>query len=207
MTRRTVMNDPHTTRRTVLQAGAGLFAAVSLPTAASSAQNASRSTRIKQSVINTGHRYEVATAAFERSVGRLDTEASRALKARNAPWPEVESAMARMAGPSGLMLFTQIDQGAIASLAGTAIQCRLYLIGNPAVAAQIVRIDVRGSFYVPFRVALFESSDESGAIICFERPSSFLGALERPELTDIGRMLDSKIDAVVRQVQVSEASK
>jgi uncharacterized protein (DUF302 family) len=103
-------------------------------------------------------------------------------------------------GPSGLMLFTKVDQGAIASLAGTTIQCRLYLVGNPAIASQIVRIDVRGSFYVPFRVAIFERHN-AGAIMCFDRPSSFLGLLERPELTDIGRLLDSKIDAVAQRVR------
>jgi hypothetical protein len=65
---------------------------------------------------------------------------------RGASWDEVEAALARMAGPSGLMLFTQYDQGVIASLAGKPIRCRLYLVGNPAVATQIVRIDIRGSF-------------------------------------------------------------
>jgi hypothetical protein len=37
-------------------------------------------------------------------------------------------------GPSGLMLFAKIDQGAIASLGETQVQCWLYLIGNPAIA-------------------------------------------------------------------------
>jgi uncharacterized protein (DUF302 family) len=76
----------------------------------------------------------------------------------------------------------------------------VYLIGNPAIATQIVRIDVRGSFYVPFRVAIFEQDDQPGAVISFNRPSSFLGARERTELAEIGRLLDSKIDAVVQRM-------
>jgi hypothetical protein len=60
---------------------------------------------------------------------------------------------------------------------------------------------------VPFRVAIYEGHDESGAIIAFDRPSSFLGALERPELADIGRMLDAKIDAVVERVRARDGSK
>lgn len=208
MNKRTSMNELKSTRRDVLRAGAGVLAAVSAPTAALvAAENGAQSARIERSVINTGLPYAAATAAFERSIGRLDMDASRALKARNAPWADVESAMARMAGPSGLMLFTQVDQGAIASLAGTPIQCRLYLIGNPAIATQIVRIDVRGCFYVPFRVAIYESHVESGAIIRFDRPSSFLAGLERPELTPIARMLDAKIDAVVQRVRAADGTK
>jgi uncharacterized protein (DUF302 family) len=160
---------------------------------------------IEQTFSNAGRSYEAACAVFERSIGRLDESAARALKARKAPWSDVQVAMDRMAGPSGLMLFKQVDQGAIASLAGTTIRCRLYLIGNPAIAAQIVRIDVRGCLYVPFRVAIFETH-EPGAVMCFDRPSSFLGLLGRPELKDIGSLLDSKIDAVVNCVQVQNST-
>jgi uncharacterized protein (DUF302 family) len=161
---------------------------------------------IERSSINTGRGYEQVVADFERSIGRLDVAAAQGLKARGASWEEVETAMARMAGPSGLMLFTQIDQGAIASLAGTPIRCRLHLVGNPAIATRIVSIDVRGSLYVPFRVAIFESHNDDGAVICFDRPSSFLTALGHRELNEIGLMLDSKIDAVVRRVCASDHS-
>jgi hypothetical protein len=156
---------------------------------------------IEQSCIDTQRSYEVATVAFERSIGRLERDRAQELTARRAPWADVETEMARMAGASGLMLFTQVDQGSIASLAGTPLRCRLYLVGNPAIAARIVRIDVRGSFYVPFRVAIFEREDASGAFIMFDRPASFLGVLGHPELNEIGLMLDAKIDAVVQRVK------
>ncbi len=65
--------------------------------------------------------------------------------------------MARMAGPSGLMLFATFDQGAVASLSGGQIRCRQYLVGNPAIAARIVRIEVSASLYVPFHVGGFLS--------------------------------------------------
>jgi len=35
----------------------------------------------------------------------------------------------------------------------------------------------------------------------FDRPSSFLGARERPQLDAIGKMLDAKIDAIVHRVR------
>jgi hypothetical protein len=54
---------------------------------------------------------------------------------------------------------------------------------------------------VPFRVALYDESGAAGAILSFDRPSSFLAALGRSELNEIGRLLDQKIDTTVRNVR------
>jgi uncharacterized protein (DUF302 family) len=105
--------------------------------------------------------------------------------------------MRAMAGDSGLMRFAVFDQGAVASLSSTRIRCRLYLVGNPAIAARIVRIDERGALYVPFRVAVYAAPRHVGATIAFDRPSSLLAGLGRPELDDIRRMLDREIDDVI----------
>jgi uncharacterized protein (DUF302 family) len=158
---------------------------------------------IEHTTVETGLSYKAAAAAFESSIGRLDPQAAEALRARHAPWADVEREMERMAGPSGLMLFTKVDQGAIASLGETQVRCRLYLVGNPAIAAHIVRIDPRGSFYVPFRVSLYEQTEGAGAVLSFDRPSSFLGVLDQAGLRDIGLQLDEKIDAVMRRITAS----
>jgi hypothetical protein len=94
-------------------------------------------TVIERTSIPTGLPYDLATAAFESAIGRLEPETAKALVARQASWAEVEAEMGRMAGPSGLMLFTKFDQGAVASLSGTNTRCAQYLVGNPAIAARI----------------------------------------------------------------------
>ena len=148
-------------------------------------------------MVETPFAYEKLCARFEGAVGGLDASAVRRLEASAAPWSEVEAAMREMAGESGLMQFAVFDQGAVASLSGSRIRCRLYLVGNPAVAARIVRIDERGALYVPFRVAVYAAPQNAGATIAFDRPSSLLAGLGRRELDDIGRMLDREIDNVV----------
>jgi uncharacterized protein (DUF302 family) len=155
---------------------------------------------IERSSISTGKPYEIATAAFENDIGRLEPETARALIARQASWAEVEAEMGRMAGSSGLMLFAKFDQGAVASLSGTNTRCAQYLVGNPAIAARIVRIELRVSLYVPFHVALFEHENGGEAILSYDRPSSFLGQFEQPELREIGLMLDAQIDSVARRL-------
>ena len=151
----------------------------------------------RKTLVETPFAYEDLCTRFEAAVGRLDPPAVRRLEASAAPWPQVEAATREMAGESGLMQFAVFDQGAIASLSGSQIRCRLYLVGNPAIAARIVRIDERGALYVPFRVAVYATPRAAGATIAFDRPSSLLAGLGRPELDDIGRLLDREIDDAV----------
>jgi uncharacterized protein (DUF302 family) len=151
----------------------------------------------KRTVVETPFGYEDLCGRFEAAVGRLDASTVRRLEAIAAPWPQVEAAMRAMAGESGLMRFAVFDQGAVASLSGSPIRCRMYLVGNPAVAARIVRIDERGALYVPFRVAVYALQRQEGATITFDRPSSLLAGLGHAELDDVGRMLDREIDDVV----------
>jgi len=71
---------------------------------------------------------------------------------------------AKMAEPFGLMVLAKIDQGRITSLSGTPKMCTLYLVGNPAIAKRIIEIDLRGSFYVPFRVAVHDDGSPDGGV-------------------------------------------
>ena len=102
-----------------------------------------------------------------------------------------------MAGRHGLMIIFRANQGAITSLSGRAKRCSLYIVGNPVIANRIFELDLRASLYVPFRVCLYDDGGPAGATISYDRPSSFLAGLGRPELGEIGTLLDRKIDGVV----------
>jgi hypothetical protein len=66
---------------------------------------------IETSYVGTARPYAEAAAIFEGAIGRLEPETDNALLRRHGPWADVEAEMARMAGPSGLMLFAKFDQG------------------------------------------------------------------------------------------------
>jgi uncharacterized protein (DUF302 family) len=133
---------------------------------------------------------------FEHELGHLDPLTEVRLIEQKASWNEVEREMARMAGPRGLMIIFRADQGKPISLSGQERRCSLYLVGNPVIADQIISIDLRASFYVPFRVCLYDDGGPGGAVISYDRPSSFLAALGNPKLTEFGALLDRKIDDV-----------
>jgi uncharacterized protein (DUF302 family) len=154
------------------------------------------SVAVQHTSIATGLGYDDLVGGFEREVGRWDLAAADRLLKSEASWSEVEREVGRMAGPQGLMIFTRINQGEIISLSGESKRCSLYLVGNPVIANKIISVDIRGSFYVPFRVSLYDHGTTGSAVISYDRPSSFLATLERPELEEIGVMLDQKIDGV-----------
>ena len=147
--------------------------------------------------VATGLPYDQLIPAFEASLGKWDPIAGEPLWKEKASWPAVETAIARMAEPFGLMVMVKIDQGRITSRWGKSKMCSLYLVGNPVIANQIIDIDLRGSFCVPFRVAVHDDGGPKGGVIEYDRPSSFLAALNRPELDAIGKSLDEKLDRVI----------
>ena len=163
-------------------------------------QSVSAGSPIERISVETGLTYHGAIKAFEAAIGRVDIDEARELVDRRASKAEIDAAMSRMAGSIGLMLFATFDQGDVASLEGDPIHCRLCLVGNPAIAAEIVRIDERASLYVPFRVAIYQPRNEDKAVISYDRPSSSLGSLQVDALGAYGTMLDEKMDRVLKSV-------
>jgi uncharacterized protein (DUF302 family) len=160
----------------------------------------------QKTTVETQFVYEDLCSRFEAAIGRLDAPAIRRMEATGAPWREIKATICAMAGESGLMQFAVFDQGAVASLAGSQICCRLYLVGNPVIASRIVRIDARGALYVPFRVTVYASPPGAGATIAFDRPSSLLAGLSQPELDEIGALLDQEIDNAVLRAATLDVS-
>lgn len=107
-------------------------------------------TAIEHIRVATGMSYDALVAAFERELGHFDATAGVALVQRKASWNEVKREIDAMAGPHGLMVIFRADQGAITSLSDEPKRCSLYLVGNPVIANEIISLDLRASFYVPF---------------------------------------------------------
>jgi len=144
--------------------------------------------------------HAILARVFASELGNLDPVVSGQLVERKAGWSEVERAIEGMAGRHELMIIARVELGGLISIRRQERRCSLYLVGNPEIASQIIAIDPRGSFYVPFRVALYDDGGPLRAMICYDRPSSFLATLGDPELTPIGELLDRKIDAVAAAV-------
>jgi len=153
---------------------------------------------IERTTVCSGRPFNDFVSSFEREVGKWDESVGQQLLEDKAPWTNVQSSIAKMSGTHGLIILHKADQGAITSLSGKTKECSLYLVGNPVIANQILDIDPLACLYVPFRVALYHDGEES--LMSYDRPSSFLGALNNSQLFEIGKKLDEKIDLVANIV-------
>jgi uncharacterized protein (DUF302 family) len=136
---------------------------------------------------------------FDEVVGRLtallgqrDGERLRDLVARQPSFEEFEAAIQDMVGPSGFMTFLEVDHGGWIALAGIDLKSKLYVIGNPLIAKQMLEHEPAVGLYVPVRIAVYQGH-EGKTYIDFDKPSSLLRRFNHPKVDAIATMLDEKL--------------
>jgi uncharacterized protein (DUF302 family) len=104
-------------------------------------------------------------------------------------------------GSSGFMLFTTYNHGALLRLAGQKRRAIQYVVGNPLFALEMTQHEIRDSLYAPLRVLIYE--DASGkTYVEYDKPSTLFGQFGNEKATEVARMLDRKLEAlVVRSIQ------
>lgn len=154
--------------------------------------------RVERITVTTQLSYLQLIQAFEEELGHWETQIGNKLVAERSDWAVVKKDVELMTGLHGLMILERVDQGRIASLSGQPVDCILYLVGNPEIATEILRTDVRAGMLVPFRVQLFD--DGKNGVISYDRPGSSLDTLGNPALNRVGMDLDQKMAAVVTAI-------
>jgi uncharacterized protein (DUF302 family) len=75
---------------------------------------------------------------------------------------------------------------------------RVYLVGNPLIATEVIGKVPRGSLFAPFQTAIYE--DQSGVHLSYMLPSSLFTSLDDRGAAAIGDLLDAKVEETVAQV-------
>jgi uncharacterized protein (DUF302 family) len=134
-------------------------------------------------------------AAVEAQLGKFDASVYGRLKGGTDP-ETVRAQLEGMVGPSGFMLFSINDHGALLRLAGLTKNAIQYVLGNPLFAFQMTQHDLRASLYAPLRLLLY--TDAQGRT-CFEydTPSSQFGQFGNPRVNEVAAMLDEKLERLV----------
>lgn len=139
--------------------------------------------------------YDTFTGRIESLLGRFDPGVERGLA-------EDTAAAARrieaMEGEQGLMLFGIQDHGGLLALRGKARKAKRYHLGNPLIAIEMTRHDIRAGLYAPLTVLVYET--EPGAVrVEFDRPSSLFGQFGSPAVTQVAVGLDGKLGALIEK--------
>ncbi len=149
--------------------------------------------RVQHRAVTVSARYEPFTGGLEKILGRFSADVQK--EAANNPDVAAQRIKA-MEGEQGLMIFQILDHGAALNIIGARKKAKQYLIGNPLVAIQMTRLDLRAALYAPLRVLVYERA-EGQTMVEFEQPSTLLGQFGNAEVTAVALDLDRKLERVI----------
>lgn len=137
--------------------------------------------------------YELFTRNFEAILGRFDPTVSAALASDPVA---AQARLGRMEGEQGLMIFAVQNHGALFALAGAQRKAKRYHVGNPQIALQMTRRDIRAGLYAPLSVLVYEG--KPGAVrVEFDQPSTLFGQFGDADILAVARALDGKLEKVI----------
>ncbi len=145
-------------------------------------------------VVSSEKSFEEVINGIEAILGDGKYSVFQGLVNAKAPFKEVKSVLESMLGESGFMKFATFDMGALLSLMGKPKNAKLYLIGNPLIANQMIEHNPAVGLYVPPRVLVYDDY-EGKTHIAYDQPSSMLSQFENGFILKVSQMLDEKFKA------------
>jgi uncharacterized protein (DUF302 family) len=139
------------------------------------------------------------TLARLKSTVQSPSSLRMALVAKFGGKTRLQKYLNEVANDVGLMILGTVTHGRILGLLGGPAQSQLFLIGNPLVALTMMRVHPEAGVYAPLRV-MFSSADSNRTTITYDRPSKVLAQWLEPVFAETGKMLDSKMEALIRKI-------
>ncbi|CAD6550584.1 hypothetical protein LMG27952_05031 [Paraburkholderia hiiakae] len=138
--------------------------------------------------------FDPFTRHLEALLGRFDPASLKALLQTDPA--EADTRLKQMEGDQGLMIFSMQNHGMLFSLAGIQRHAIRYILGNPRIAFQMTRHDIRAGLYAPLSVLVYEVAP--GIVrVEYDQPSSLFGQFGNADVAAVGRELDGKLANVI----------
>jgi hypothetical protein len=150
---------------------------------------------------DTGQPYEDFRRRYEDAVPAISPQQIAAYAGRDAQWDDVVADADGLA-PHGFLLYWRSDFVPLMSLAGDTARCTAYLMGNHTIAERMYRHDPAVMLYAPLRT-LIRADDRGTAWFMLDQPSSLFASFGIPEIGRVGAELDSKVLALLKDLDVS----
>jgi uncharacterized protein (DUF302 family) len=138
--------------------------------------------------------FEAVLAAIKASVGQPDmTEFARATRASGS-FAELERKVQAGLSKLGLMLFMELDHGAILRKESGHDSPKIVrlLIGNPLIMKEMAKHVADAGSYAPITILVDERPE--GVRLSYDRMASFLAPYGNADAMAVARDLDSKIE-------------
>ena len=163
-----------------------------------------RKVEIERLSVRSSKPFDAVVATLKAGVGRLDlVEFAKASKSAGN-FSELEKVIGRDMGPTGLMLFIELDHGAVLRKETGLDKPKMVrlVIGNPLIMKEMAKHVPDAGSYAPVTVLVDERPD--GVHLSYERMASLLKPYANAKALKIARELDVKIEALLASSAVDQ---
>jgi len=141
-------------------------------------------------------------AALDASVGHPNmAEFARSTREARS-FSELKRAVEKGLSEAGLMLFMQLDHGAVVrkETGGDTPRIMRYIIGNPLIMKEMAKRVPDAGYYAPVIVLVDERSD--GVHLSYGRMVSFIATYGNHDALRVAEDLDNKVETLLRAAAV-----
>jgi uncharacterized protein (DUF302 family) len=155
---------------------------------------------IERVSVTSSRPFEAVVAALKDAVGRLDLVEFAKTSKQAGTFAELKEVIDRNPGKTGLMLFMELDHGAVLrkETGRTTPKIVRLVIGNPLVMKEMAKHVPEAGSYAPVTVLVDERGD--GVHLSYDRMASLLGPYGNMEAITVAQNLDSKIESFFQSV-------
>jgi len=157
-----------------------------------------RKIEIQRLTIVSSKPFEDVVAAVENGIGRPDMLEFGKASSRANTYGDLEDLVNRSVSGLGLMLFMQLDIGAVlrkeSGLARPKAQ--RFIIGNPLIMKEMVKDVPDAGSYAPITLLIDERPD--GVHLGYDKMESFLAPYGCVRALAVARSLDEKVEKLMR---------
>lgn len=114
---------------------------------------------------------------------------------------DVLKSLKKMVADNGMMVMGELHQGKLMAMTGLKVQSETIFVGNPTVGKDVFGQERGAGLVLPIRVNVY--SDAAGKTwVSYIPPSQQLDAYDNAKVSMIAKMLDEKLQKLVRMVSM-----
>jgi uncharacterized protein (DUF302 family) len=161
-----------------------------------------RKFEIERFSVTSSKPFETVLAALKAGVGRLDLADFAKTSRSSSSFSELEKVVGRDMGSTGLLLFIELDHGAVVRKETGLDKPQIVrlVVGNPLIMKEMAKHVPDAGSYAPVTVLIDERDD--GVHLSYDRMASFLAPYGNADASAVARDLDTKVESLLQESAV-----
>ena len=155
-----------------------------------------RKIEVERFTLTSSKSFDEVVAALNSAVGHPDMAEFWKSTHRARSDAELQNTIEKGLGRTGLMLFVEVDHGAVVRKGTGRDTPRMirFVIGNPLIMREMVKHVPDAGSYAPVTILIDERPE--GVHLSYDRMASFLAPYQNAAALNVARELDTKLEAL-----------